>query len=574
MRSGTFVYQNTDLTIGEKISELSLVRTFSRDAVDAQPLGQFFKHNWDIKLIEERVPVPEADTIPEYDYQMTIAYGNLGTAFRKNYASSGMFRQVSANGYGTLTWTGAISGAATYTFTAKDGTKVQFRALRSLVSGSDCSSVWRCAYASKITTPDGTTFTLDYDMTGPNGTGSAMLRTVTSNRGYALLFEYAGAQDFRITRVCALNLATTALPVNLLCPAGAPTANYGYSGANLTSASNAASGVEQITYEPQKFSIWRPGDITPFLTNTWASSEANDLYVTAQEFGDQTSASYTWNFVNQGGSLAIAGGTYTDEMHHSVQYLFGNYPIPNSNETTRMITPGPELVRDPLQHDVTFSYCVPHPVTNECLVSVLQSQTSPEGNKIAYVYDNYRNLTQVTVTPKPGSGLVPTVQSALYPCSNAVTCAKPSSITDANGKTTNITYSDDHGGTLTEMGPPPAPGGARPLKVRTYAQRYANVKGSNGALVAAATPIWVLSTETQCQTTADNPNSPVCDDTAPAPKAVTSYEYGAAGGAESLLVKGVAVTADGQTLRTCYSYDNWGRKISETSANASLASCS
>jgi YD repeat-containing protein len=66
----------------------------------------------------------------------------------------------------------------------------------------------------------------------------------------------------------------------------------------------------------------------------------------------------------------------------------------------------------------------------------------------------------------------------------------------------------------------------------------------------------------------------VCDDTAPAPKAVTSYEYGAAGGAESLLVKGVAVTADGQTLRTCYSYDNWGRKISETSANASLASCS
>jgi hypothetical protein len=41
-----------------------------------------------------------------------------------------------------------------------------------------------------------------------------------------------------------------------------------------------------------------------------------------------------------------------------------------------------------------------------------------------------------------------------------------------------------------------------------------------------------------------------------------------------LLLIGKSVTADGQTLRTCYSYDRVGKKISETAPRAGLAVCS
>ncbi len=56
---------------------------------------------------------------------------------------------------------------------------------------------------------------------------------------------------------------------------------------------------------------------------------------------------------------------------------------------------------------------------------------------------------------------------------------------------------------------------------------------------------------------------------------VTTYDYGPESGSNILLPRGQAVTADGQTLRTCYAYDGRGRKISETSPNgtAGLAAC-
>jgi YD repeat-containing protein len=38
-------------------------------------------------------------------------------------------------------------------------------------------------------------------------------------------------------------------------------------------------------------------------------------------------------------------------------------------------------------------------------------------------------------------------------------------------------------------------------------------------------------------------------------------------------LRGMTVTADGQTLRTCYGYDVNGRKISETQPLANLTAC-
>ncbi|NCP12216.1 MAG: hypothetical protein GW859_09770, partial [Sphingomonadales bacterium] len=58
-----------------------------------------------------------------------------------------------------------------------------------------------------------------------------------------------------------------------------------------------------------------------------------------------------------------------------------------------------------------------------------------------------------------------------------------------------------------------------------------------------------------------------------ADEVVTDYDYGPNSGPNNLWLRGVAVTADGTTLRTCYGYDANGRKISETQPNANLGSC-
>ena len=121
------------------------------------------------------------------------------------------------------------------------------------------------------------------------------------------------------------------------------------------------------------------------------------------------------------------------------------------------------------------------------------------------------------------------------------------------------------------MGPAPAAGGARPLKVTTWVARNPWVKTFSGTLVEeTGSPVWVMATETVCQTAAGSNPAPICD--ANAPQTVTTYEYGTQ--AQSLLVKGVVVTADGTSLRTCYGYDALDRKISETQPNANLSTCS
>jgi len=164
------------------------------------------------------------------------------------------------------------------------------------------------------------------------------------------------------------------------------------------------------------------------------------------------------------------------------------------------------------------------------------------------------------------------VTSATYPasCTSPKICNKPTSVTDARGAVTDFAYDATHGGVLSEMGPAPVAGAARPLKLTTWVQRYAWIRNSSGVLVQAATPVWVKSTETKCQTAAGS-STATCD--TGASQTVTTYEYGATGTGEALLVKGVAVASGGTTLRTCYQYDNYARKIAETKPNASLGVC-
>jgi YD repeat-containing protein len=201
----------------------------------------------------------------------------------------------------------------------------------------------------------------------------------------------------------------------------------------------------------------------------------------------------------------------------------------------------------------------------------ISKTTSPDLSWWQYSYDDRGNRTSLTHYPVPGSALPPQVtESSAYPasCTNALTCNKPTSVTDAKGNQTDYTYSPDHGGVITKTGP--AVNGIRQETRYEYAQRYAWIKSASGTYVQAASPVWVLMATRTCRTTATVGNA--CAG-GPGDEVVTAYDYGPDSGPNNLLPHGVAVTADGQTLRNCYGYDRLGNRISETKPAAGLTIC-
>ncbi|MBB4100456.1 hypothetical protein [Sphingomonas kyeonggiensis] len=194
----------------------------------------------------------------------------------------------------------------------------------------------------------------------------------------------------------------------------------------------------------------------------------------------------------------------------------------------------------------------------------------PEGNGRTYERDTRNNVTKMTFVPKPGSSDSAYSISATYPaaCTNPKTCNKPLTVTDARGATTTYTYDPNHGGMLTKT--LPAVNGISPVTRYSYVQRFPYLKNSSGGVGPSTEGIWLPNDERTCRTTATVGNG--CAGGS-ADEVVTSYEYGNDGPASNLMLRGVAVTADGQTLRTCYVYNGRGDVISQTKPRGTGVGC-
>ena len=198
---------------------------------------------------------------------------------------------------------------------------------------------------------------------------------------------------------------------------------------------------------------------------------------------------------------------------------------------------------------------------------------SPEGNIVYNEHDARFNIVKTIVRPKPGSGLPD--QETLYEyepeCTPATQarCNKPLKITDPKGNITEYSY-NDRGQVLTETKPAPTVGAPRPKVTNTYTMRTAYIKDQNGAVVAAGPPISLLTQSSSCISTT------ACAGTLD--EVVTTYDYGPTTGLNNLRLRGVAVTAKNnagqlETLRTCYQYNYFGERISETKPSANVAVC-
>lgn len=596
MRTGRYGYEMTDLSVGDSNESggLAFKRMLSTYVIGhADPFGNF-SHNWDIFVTFASVDLTNGifnqNTGP--DTRAMVRFGGRSETFELPQSAT-QYYQISRENRTKLTFTG-IGTSAIYTFEAADGTLVTFNTIAS----SNCSTFYLCAVASHIVMPDGTRFDLSYD-----GSAPARLRRVSSSRGYVLLLEYSGAGTL-VSKACVLSRTTANDPTTFTCPANAlATTNYSYTTfagrSRLLTASDAVGGVYNFSYTASGanflMAFTKPGQPSPWLTNTvvptYSEEAGEDEIISFQSFADGSQYTYYWDprpFVD-GQPASIAGGRYIDAQN-GVTFVTYGFPIrpgqstnnptpPTYGQIDYQITPGPAEVIDPDGKSWKSDYCDPNvaslpPPNGGCLVSTLRFTEDPEGNRIEYTIPwSTRNVHQIKRKAKPGSGLADIVTSATYNCTNPKICAKPQTTTDAKGQVTTFEYDANHGGILKET--QPAVNGISPQKRYEYAQRSAWFKNSAGTFVQSASPMWVLVKERHCKTTA--PSGATCAG-GTNDEVVTDYDYGPNSGPNTLLVRGMLVTAtnsDGilESQRTCYGYDDFGRRISETKPLANLASC-
>jgi RHS repeat-associated protein len=563
MRSGKFIFNQIDLSIGDTNSGIQLIRNLSVvDLADNeylnQDFGNTFSHNWSIRMIETRIQTIGDRGPSDYDFQFSIQYGGLSTTFRSinmtNGKTSGLlYKQVSRDGFGTLIEGGSTPGVS-YIFTARDGTRVHFAPFSAGGYGCEVIGNKRCVVATRIIKPDGTVYIFDYDQ--PKLDVKLRLRRVRNSRGYALYLEYyprapgtTVVDSDLVSKACLVNLSMQPESDSFICPAGAVASIYAYSGRLLTSVTSPANGRTEIS----GLAIKNPGDSIPFVEFI---VDVRGSAVTQTRPGGPL-YSYRWNgFIQDGDEeqrLNISGGSVTDSQGNKVTMSYGWHANPNTtDDRTIYVTPSPERIVDQLGRITTGEYCTI--ASGGCFTSPigrLQSLTRPDGNIAQFTFDNFANVVERKLIGKPGSSVTIIQNSASYACANAVSCAKPTFTIDANGLITDFTYAPEHGGILTETGP--AVNGVRPKKTYGYAQLYAKVKDITGALVNAASPIWLLTRTSECRTRA------TCDGAADEIR--TNFVYDT----PNLLISSQTIAAGDGSLSatTAWTYDSQGNKLTE-----------
>ncbi|GLS26425.1 hypothetical protein [Marinibactrum halimedae] len=193
---------------------------------------------------------------------------------------------------------------------------------------------------------------------------------------------------------------------------------------------------------------------------------------------------------------------------------------------------------------------------------------SPEGH-FRYEYDEHKRLIKRTHGADENAAenidLI-----AVYPstCDNYKICNQPTQYIDGKGNTTDFQYHPESGQIAVVTGPANR-SGIRPQTRYFYEQKHAWYLDVNGSLKKDDRPVWLLVKESTCKVGAASGNGcALAND-----EIITTYDYGPEGVANNLHLKGLAVTADGNTRLTCYEYNQYGHRISETLPKGTAGSC-
>jgi len=552
LQTGNYIFQGTDLTIGPLSVDHYVKKERASTSGGHRPFSNFATG---LHGSAHRYTAASGEaTIFVHLGQQKVKFTALAT---------GAFAPLDSS---TTGWK-MISSGTTYILTNKSGDEYR------LDTHSAIPSTERRLTSHK--SANGHQLDYTYDT-------SARLRTVKSNRGYAVVLDYSGNNVV----ACGYNLALTQVTPSSTCSGTAYKVTYGRNAAgDLTSITDVAGDVVNIQYttiynQTYPICITLPNSSTCAIQNQFAAS-SNPSVLDDQVTQQTTAEGEVWNYDHA--PVDNTPGDYTPgfgEIRRSFSWMtppagagseaqFGNGFI----ETLAT----PEGVTA-YEYSSLSWYAILYKTgwTGPHYYSIYPSKiTYPEGNSIAFTRDWADNVTSRSEIAKPGSGLANNITVWAYPtsykwsiptiCAAAnVLCDKPVQIADPNGNTTDFTYSATHGGMLTKT--EAAVNGTRPQTRYTYVQR--NARDVNGT--ALTPPVWVLASEEYCKTTAASGSG--CAGGA-SDEVVTTYDYGPTTGPNNLLLRGTVVDPTGLNLRTCYTYDQYGRKISETQPLGTGSTC-
>lgn len=562
---GSYRLDVTDFSIGDLKLE-RFTQSPSQYWIDESQFGMLMTSNFDIYVqstLEKESGPP--NNLPTR-YHIAVHLGN---------SSVGVFYVASLTG-STAPWplnedakagTLAFSGT-TFVFTDKFGAVYTF--------GGPSATPTNLIYGVPNTFPDSQRVT---QIAYPNGRVRSFYyagyqpKLITDSSGYAILFDIGS--NGMISDACAINLARTYPTTSSTCAGQPLTVQYQYG----TITAPAWGGTVPV--------LTGFVDALQQTTTYTQSSLAAITCITPPGFGS-CQISYP-NYVE---TLAD-GENWTIYPANDDPYNMNDIdaPVrPNTGGTATIIDPAghstytnywnssPLWVVDANNNKTTYKWCCSQFLEMGSQATydgtMLTEVDFPEGNKYLASYGTpFNAVAQERYVSKTPSTDADQVVNYGYTAviASGVTIAKPTSKTTPLGYETDWAYTN-FGEVQSEMQPAPASGGARPLKLYTYVQKSAYILNASSQLVASGHPTWVISTETECQTVAGS-SSPVCD--TGAPQKVTTYQYGADGTANNLNVRGVAVSADGSTRLTCYTYDDYGNKVSQTlpRGNTSISVC-
>jgi YD repeat-containing protein len=464
--------------------------------------------------------------------------------------------------------------------------------------------VGNCARLSRITYPTGLTVTIGQYFQPPGDT-SRYIQKVTRSDGYQLIVDIAsisGATGVatpptnHINKITAFNMAFDYCdPAAAACTFSQtwPTANFAWTtGANNTSVYTVTDNAGNQTRYTEQFIQGLTLQPTTGVPNTYYL--LTGLKPPSSATADTVTYSYSnqrfcYTYYSNGNQVQDCSTYVRDALVQTAVTPNGTWSYGYTHDSPGAQPPYSGLytttVTRPDQYKLTGQYnaltgyiqyvqgtsgSVTYDTTYTTDPNNILNSTDSEGRQYAYTYDGRGNLLTKQQNPS-SSG--PTV-TANYPttCSSNITCNKPTWIRDANANQTDYTYDPAHGGLLTETAPAVLVNGSasvRPQKRYTYVQRKPWLKNASGTYTAGS-PIWKLNSISYCRTSAAGASGGC---TAANDEVVTTFDYGPDSGPNNLLLRGQVVTADGVSHRTCYAYDVFGNKISETTPGAGLTSC-
>ncbi len=552
---GSFTYSVTDISIGSITFERFVVNGNKKP--NAPLMGKNMSHNFDIYVAPNiRPPAPPPNPLPDR-YRPIV---HIGSSASGEYAQAIGSSAISPNSIEASMGILEMSGG-NYVYTDSSGTIFTFTSAVPAAGVPNGSQ-----RIAQIAFPEGRVRSFSYD-------ASNQLKLISDSSGYAIVLDYNAAGQ--VSAACGFNLSATYVTAATTCAGAALKTSYAYDANGLIVSATDVLG-QTTNYDGNVLGslpcVRPPGYSVCKITNT----------ITAGKVFTQTMADGAVWHVSSGNPDTVNDPDVVEGRGATD----GGITDPDNKPTSIQFTKtSPYTVTDANTYTTTYDFYGAKPFDDLSGLpdydgKLMRGVTLPEGGQYLAEYGGpFRTVTKETLIAKPGSGLPDRVKTLTYAgCTPAFggtlqNCAKPISVVDPRNNETDYTYYD-FGATATLWSPAPAPGAARPLKLYGYTQIYAYVKNASGTLVPSGAPIWMLTSETQCQSAPGSTASPPTCDPA-ATQIVTAYQYGAAGTANTLLLRGKVVdSGTGKlNLRTCYGYDNQGNRIWETSPRAGLATC-